>query len=239
MTYARENLEALLELQKCDMQLERDRRTLAEAKSGVALAPLSEQLAEWESRVGDLCQRIGRMRRDLRYAEQETRSLRDDIAANERKLYGGLVRNPKEADKMQQHVAGLRRRVDLEEEKALALMMEIESIESDLAAAREQAAALGGELRTLETKLAETITDLTREIPRLEERRQAVAAALPQPLLTAYEGLRSRRGVGVVAAIRDGKCEGCRMGLPFLTVREVRSGELRTCDNCGRILVEL
>lgn len=238
MSYTREQLQALLELQQQDMRIERDRRTLAEAQGGAELIPLRERLAGAESRAASLAESAGAMRRSLRYAEQEIQALRTETDTNERKLYGGLVRNPKEADKMQQHVAGLRRRVDQDEEKTLALMMEIETLDPEVTAARDEAVSLGADLRRAEEQLAQAVASLTSGLPLLEARRKEIAAGLPPALHSAYEGLRSRRGVGVVAAVRDSKCEGCRVGLPFVKVREVRSGELRTCDNCGRILVE-
>ncbi len=238
MIYAREQLHALLELQQQDIQIERDKRALAEAQAGPGLASLKERLAAAESRAASLSEQAGGMRRNLRYAEQEIQALRNEIDTNERKLYGGLVRNPKEADKMQQHVAGLRRRVEHDEEKTLALMMEIETLEPELAAARDEAVSLRAELGKAQEELARLVADLTASLPQLEARRSETSAGLPPALQSAYEGLRSRRGVGVVATVRDSKCEGCRVGLPFVKVREVRSGELRTCDNCGRILVE-
>jgi len=238
VTFTKEQFQALLELQRIDVQLERDRRSLAAAIDGGELGPLRERLAQAQAQESAVAERVGGLRRDLRYAEQENQSTRAEITNNERRLYGGLVRNPKEADQMQQYVASLRRRVDGDEEKALALMMEIETVEPELAAAADQAAALTRDLQAAEVGLAESITRLTAEIPQLETQRTQAAGTLAPALLTAYEGLRTRRGVGVVATVRDSKCEGCRVGLSFLTVREVRSGELRTCDNCGRILVE-
>ncbi|MDP2873581.1 MAG: C4-type zinc ribbon domain-containing protein [Bacillota bacterium] len=238
MTFSREQFQGLLELQRIDVQLERDRRSLAAAVSGAELTPLRERLAQAQAQASSVAERVGGLRRELRYSEQETQSTRNEIANNERRLYGGMVRNPKEADQMQQYVASLRRRVDQDEEKALALMMEIETLEPVLAASQEQATALTRELQAAQAGLADSISRLTAETPQLETQRTETAGALAPALLTAYEGLRARRGVGVVATVRDSKCEGCRVGLSFITVREVRSGELRTCDNCGRILVE-
>ena len=79
---------------------------------------------------------------------------------------------------------------------------------------------------------------LEDELPGLIAQRDAVASQVPPGLAKEYQTLRTRRAGIAVAALVDGRCSRCRMTIPFLMVREIRGGALRTCDNCGRIVVE-
>jgi predicted nucleic acid-binding Zn-ribbon protein len=124
------------------------------------------------------------------------------------------------------------------DDHALSLMLEIESVEPGAAAARERVAALRMQLAQGEERLAGEVGRLAAELPVLCDERAGAAAKLPAGLVKQYEALRPRRAGTAVAALVDGKCGGCRMVIPYIMVRDIRSGLLRTCDTCGRIVVE-
>lgn len=238
MVFEIDDLRALLALQELDTRIQTGERRLAAARTGEELRPLRERLAAAEAGLSDLSARLSSLQRDLRYREQEHQDLRAEIAANEKRLYSGIVRNPKEAEQLQSFVASLRRRLDAGQEKALELMLEIEPLEPQRDEAQAEVEAARNELAAAEEQLSRTAAELETELPKMGAGRVEAAAALPPDLLSAYETLRSKRpGSTVVAVVEDGKCSGCRMTLPFITVREARAGTLHTCENCGRILV--
>jgi len=240
MVFDIEHFRTLLALQELDTRIQSGERRLAAAGTGHELEPLHERAAAAEARLAALAARLSSLRRDVRYAEQENQNLRAEIAANEKRLYGGAIRNPKEAGQLQSYVQSLRRRLNDSQEKALELMLEIEPLEPESAQAEGELQTLRSELVDAEKDLARTAEQLEAELPELRAERAAVSARLPAGLLSPYEALRARRpGAVVVAVVEDGKCSGCRVGLPFLTVREARAGTFHTCDNCGRILVAL
>ena len=70
--------------------------------------------------------------------------------------------------------------------------------------------------------------------------RPGAVQAVPQPLLTAYDRLRSRLGGVAVARLVGGRCDGCHLSLPAMELDRIRhqsAGSLETCEQCGRILV--
>ncbi len=74
----------------------------------------------------------------------------------------------------------------------------------------------------------------------LGEKRAAVAAELPDDLITMYQKLRERNG-GIGAAPLVGKrCMGCRMELAPSDLGKFKAAApdaVLRCEECGRILV--
>ena len=233
-----EQLRMLLSLQELDSRIDADQAALQRAAEGAALQPAREQLAAARATAGQLTGQITGMRRDLRYQEQEAASLLAEIEDQEKRLYGGAVRNPKEAAQMQQHVASLRKRAAELDERALALMLAVEEFDPQVAAAGHEVERLQAELAQMEQAAATEVARLEGQVPEIVASRDALAAEVPPALMKQYQILRVRRAGIAVAALVDGTCSRCRMSIPYVMTREIRSGLLRTCDNCGRIVVE-
>jgi len=70
--------------------------------------------------------------------------------------------------------------------------------------------------------------------------RDALAPALPTPLVTLYERIRaSSNGVGAAKLLRR-RCEGCHLELSGADVRELATAapdEVVRCEECRRILI--
>jgi predicted nucleic acid-binding Zn-ribbon protein len=80
------------------------------------------------------------------------------------------------------------------------------------------------------------------EAANLQVERKAVAAVLPEDLLALYERLReANAGIGA-AALRQRRCEGCRLELDISEINKIKAAdpdEVMRCDSCGRILVRV
>jgi predicted nucleic acid-binding Zn-ribbon protein len=225
-------------LQQLDSEIEAKQSALREAVSRAALAASEAVAAAAAATEHGISGRLAVARRDLRYQEQEVAAIRAEILAQERKLYGNAVRSPREAAQLEQHVVSLRRRLGDAEDKALSVMLEVESLEPQAAAAGAESRQASQELDRQASALAARQAELGSELPGLQARREAQASSMRPELLKQYETARARRGGTVVAAMVDGKCTGCRMAVPLLMVREIRAGSLRACESCRRILVE-
>jgi hypothetical protein len=79
--------------------------------------------------------------------------------------------------------------------------------------------------------------ELSEQIGRLREQRDAAAGRLEARLLSRYEKIAARRRPAVSLVIAE-TCQGCRVGIPPQLVIEIRRGEdAISCPNCTRILV--
>jgi len=77
--------------------------------------------------------------------------------------------------------------------------------------------------------------ELSEQIARLREQRDAAAARVEARLLTRYEKIAARRKPAVTLVVAE-ICQGCRVGIPPQMV--IRRGEEPiSCPNCTRIMV--
>ena len=82
--------------------------------------------------------------------------------------------------------------------------------------------------------------EIEAEAADLRDERDRAAATLPPDLLALYERMRGQHdGVGA-AALRQHRCEGCRLELNAADLREIAAApedEVLRCPECDRLLV--
>jgi predicted nucleic acid-binding Zn-ribbon protein len=129
-------------------------------------------------------------------------------------------------------VQALKRTVDTEAERRLALDTLLDTHRTALADAREAQDRNSHDRREVEKELARA----RDRVGIAEALRGEVAASLPTEILSHYEALMGRRGSAVVEA-RDGHCTFCHVRLRPKVFLDVRRNDLIVhCDSCQRIL---
>ncbi|MBI2941435.1 MAG: hypothetical protein HYY04_13460 [Chloroflexi bacterium] len=224
-------------LQAVDTALDRARAELEQvlgqlgesaevAAARPALDQLRRQLTEEQTAALDLELQI----------QQHTQRIADD----EKKLYGGQIRSPKELDDLQRSVEGTKHQRAGAEDRLLAQMERIEQTRAAEATAEVELARLTRAWETSQSELVTRRDALRSQAADLEQQRSQLAAQLGAATLAIYEDLRrNRRGVAV-ARVERNTCLGCRLALPVSIVNQVRLGRgLTRCPTCGRILVSV
>ena len=93
-----------------------------------------------------------------------------------------------------------------------------------------------------ENRRSEAVLRIKDELDSATQRRSRIVKELPEDLLNLYERLREQyAGIGA-AALRYGRCEGCKLQLSAAELREMRLAppeEVTRCENCRRILVRV
>src|SRR5438552_2047790 len=79
--------------------------------------------------------------------------------------------------------------------------------------------------------------EVTARARALQERRAALAAALPADLLARYQRLHNSHPPAVVT-IHAGTCGGCGVAVPTAMQQKVAAGEILQCLSCSRLLAE-
>ena len=159
------------------------------------------------------------------------------VDAAEKRLYSGVVVNPRELQDLQADVNMLKRQRGHEEDGLLEVMVELDT-------ARGMRDASTKELESLKASWAAEQESLTAEKARVEaevadfERRRAdTVARTPAPEVALYEQVR-RNHPRPVAQMHNNACNACRVGVPMRTAQEVRTSSAPVrCPNCGRILL--
>ena len=223
----------LYQLQLTDLELAAVNRRLEEIS---ALLGESEELLAARQAVHSTEEEMQRGRAVVRDRELEVRALASKIKAREDRVYGGLVRNPKELKGLQDELQSLRRRRAAMEDSVLESMMELEQLGEDLAAQQAASAAIQANWQTAQDALlAEQASLQPRRGELLAVRQKQVSA--PGLDLDLYKNLRRRRAGRPVAVLQDGVCQACGMALPTGEVQRARYSQgLSRCSSCGRVL---
>jgi uncharacterized protein len=224
----------LYRLQQLDSLLDRTRTRLHEIEHALNEA---QALRQAEDTAGQADEGLVTARKTLHKAEELVKEQRIKIETTEAALYGGKVRNPKELQDLQHESAALKRYLVVLEDRQLEAMMNEEeavtvnrSAQIALELAQARHAAHQKELKDEQDRLL-------KDIPNLEEERQAAGSSIPANEIALYETLRKQRRGLAVTLVKNKACDSCGSTLSAaLLDATLTSGQLTRCDSCGRIL---
>ncbi len=224
----------LYQLQLVDTESDEKSRRLALVEASLAgnsdVARAREAVAETEGRLHEL-------RKKLRAQELEIAGLNDKLKANQERLYGGRVRNPRELSSLQQEAAVLQRHRSESEDGQLESMIAIEEQEAELAERQARLGQIEATQREEHAVLEAEKERLTTRLAELEEQRTGLRRHLRAADLAPYDDLRRRQGGTAVALLKRGICQACGVDVPTSMARAVEHGEgIHYCPICNRLL---
>lgn len=232
-----EDQRALLDLADLDRRIARAQHA---AKNPPQAARVIELTAQRQEQLRELTELSGV--RDDRAAEL-SRIESDVVLAEQRRARDAdrlqTVTSPKDAVALEQEIAALGQRLSALEDTQLEAMGAVEDAEASVAAQQALIDATTSEGADLSRQAKEHIAQSTAEAEQLGRDRAAVAAQIPDALVSDYD----RRAVRIfpaAALLRAGTCEGCRMVLSGTDLTEIRrqpADALVSCPECGGILV--
>jgi predicted nucleic acid-binding Zn-ribbon protein len=114
-------------------------------------------------------------------------------------------------------------------EKIDAFHKNIAEAEAALAAARQKAAEVRGEVAKQEPLL-------TADIARLEAELQQTEATLPVEIRELYRRVVRQRGEDALAVVENQCCGGCNQQVPLNVCNQIIMGQPVFCRTCGRLL---
>ncbi len=197
-----------------------------------------EALQAAQTAATEADERCASLEREQRRLEGEIDGLVARVEREEKRLYDGSVKLPKELEGIQQEVASLRSRLSDVEDTELALLDRLEEAEGARDSARD---ALAQEETASKEKHERVGSDITRLEGRIEAttgERDACKVRLTATLVAQYEDLRRRKGGVAVTHLRAGACTGCRVSVPPSARKRALDPEAPAlCPNCERILV--
>ena len=221
-------------LQEMDDELQIASRRLKEIASALGE---NDQVTQARKQATDAEEHLAQWRAQARDLDLEVRGFNQRVEANEQRLYGGRVTNPKELASLQEDTVSVKRWREKKEEDMLEALVAEEDAEKTLSGAKSN---LGQILARWEADQQDLVAERsqieTQQDEILQQRGSLIASIDPEDIGT-YQALRQRKGGRAVVAVQEGICEGCRMPPPTSQVQQARTGEtLVFCNNCGRIL---
>ena len=154
----------------------------------------------------------------------------------EKRLYSGVVTNPKELKDLQNQGDALTRRiVELEDKKLEAMIAEEDCNEMLHEATIHRDITI--DKRAVENELNLERDDLLSRIGGAKAEREVSLNTIGEDLLRKYDSARAKyRGIAVVL-VKDGICSGCGLRVSTARAQAARGGDtIVNCDNCNRFL---
>ncbi|HZP50913.1 MAG TPA: C4-type zinc ribbon domain-containing protein [Actinocrinis sp.] len=229
----------LLDLQALDSKLDQlahRRRTLPQLAEHAALETRAGQLRDLlvasTTAQSDLA-------REQRKAEADVDQVRSRAERDRKLLDSGSV-GAKELSNLQSELESLAKRQSDLEDIVLEVMERVEAADARTAELTKQRDEAEADLARVTTTLAEERAAVDKDLAFAKSQRDLLAAQLPADLLALYEKLRAQYGGIGAAAIKQRRCEGCRLELDIAEVNEIRAAAPDTVlrhDSCRRILV--
>ena len=222
----------LYQLQWIDLEIESNEQTLKQMASQLGE---SQALAKAKSKLNSEQQRLEELRHQQQSAEWEIDDLVSKLAAIEEQLYSSRIKNPKELTSLQHEAEGMKTKRNQLENKALAIMSQVELAEASVADTSRDLQALEAEWHTQQQQLSADIERLKIKLSDLKHKRQLESAKIDHEVVEFYDKLWKQKGQAV-AKVEQGICRGCRISLPSFELQQAKSGNLVQCSSCGRIL---
>lgn len=229
------DLEKLVELQGVDLELARLNAQLAVIPKTVAR--IDAKLASARKRVEDARAAIKASETTKRAHEQEIQSLNERIL----KFRGqsSSIKNNEQYKALLSEIAHAEGEIAGYEEKILEVMMNTESLQSQLAAAD---AALESETVEVERQKAEVEKAGGADkiaAAKANTRSLSLRKGVDDTLLATYDRILKSRGYAV-AEVLDHRCTACQFMLRPQVLSNVRAAQdVVMCDSCGRMLYYL
>ncbi|MDP6101831.1 MAG: C4-type zinc ribbon domain-containing protein [Dehalococcoidia bacterium] len=227
-------VQQLYDLLAIDVEIERYRKSIASIDETLADNRL---LLETQRTLEAIRLTLKQQETERKDLDLTLESYQDKGKELEGKLYGGIVRNPRELKDMQTELNLLRERQEQQEEVLLLALETIEETEQSFSSL-ESALQEIQIAREKECKqLLKEKTHLQKDSALLKEKRQGLSSLVDTVHLKLYDSLRSIRQGQAVAKVERGMCQGCRISLPTKMVQLARAAQKPVqCPSCSRIL---
>jgi uncharacterized protein len=230
----------LLDVQGLDSKaarLDHRRRTLPELAE---IEQLTQESAAVVTRIVVVETQRTDVGRELSKFESDIEQVRARSDRDQQRLDTGSVGSAKELESLQHEIGSLQRRQNELEDAELEVMEQAEEFDQTLAALRKEQASLEQRTADAVARRNAAFSDIARDLEFLAQQRASVVADLASDLVTLYDKLREQHGGVGAAALRQHRCEGCRLELNTTDlgrIREAADDDVLRCEECRRILV--
>ena len=180
------------------------------------------------------------VQREVAKADSDVQLVRDRSARNQSRLMAGQG-TAKDMQALQHEVDSLTRRQAELEDIELEVMERAEGLAAAVAELEGQRAELVGPHRRADRRPRPGARPSSRPRPRPWPARAPTSSpGVGDELVALYEKIRASSGGIGAAALRQRRCEGCRLELNQVDINRIRAAaddEVLRCEECRRILV--
>lgn len=229
----KEKMKQLITLQDVDVRMG---VILAKKQEGPQkVQRLEQRLTDLETALAEQTAQLETFTRDRRETDQKIEDIDNKITKSNIKLSN--IKSNKEYHAALKEIDELKKAKFLLEEKAIEMMEQLETLEAQCAASREQAVEMRRQFEMDRETVTRLLQGLDQELEKLQQDRLGVSQAVDTRLLKRYDTLRERKDGIAVSPVVEGVCQTCHLKIPPQEFNElIRGDKLMTCPNCTRII---
>jgi len=222
----------LYKLQQLDLELQKRQQELNEVENQLSD---NKALVATESKTASQKEQLEDAKKKQKSSEWELEDLQEKARQIDSKLYSGKTKDPKELVNLEKEATHLKSQIKAKEDILLALMSQVEEIETGLKTAAREIERLKQEWERRQETLGPRKSEIETELARLKDDRTGLVQQMNSEAFNIYERIRLTMGQAVVKVER-GRCLGCHITVPTSQWQKARAGDLIQCNNCSRIL---
>lgn len=224
----------LFHLQQVDTQLDQARARLREIEAALED---NSTLKAAQGKVTSGEESRQKAQQELKRAEEEVHGQQSKIENNQKVLYSGNIKNPKELEDLQNEAGALKRFLATLEERQLEKMIAADEAEEQLRTARGNLEQVQQQIGEQNVELSGEQKELLEVVDKLENDRVRLVGNIEEDDMALYTDLRhAGRGLAVTEVI-DNCCSACGATLTAAQSQAARSpSALTQCATCNRIL---
>jgi hypothetical protein len=147
------------------------------------------------------------------------------------------VGNTKEYHAMMREMDNLEKLNRLRDEDKLAVAEELGRQTEAIGELDEKSKTVEAQLTKAKSNLDSRVKAAKKRLAQLDEARKNAGKAVPKPILSRYEFIRSRLNNPVIVHVAAGVCSGCNISIPPQAFIELQKGQqILSCPNCQRLI---
>ncbi|GAB2466905.1 hypothetical protein GCM10011375_32240 [Hymenobacter qilianensis] len=230
-------LEALLNLQRIDSQLDEIRRVRGDLPEEVR--DLEDEIIGYEVRVGKFDEEISGLNDQIKQRKQAAKDAEGLIRKYEEQQQN--VRNNREYEAIAKEIELQRLEIQISEKKIKEAQYQIEQKNNDIAGTKQRLDERRKDLTNKQGELQTIVGESEADEKKLMTERDGAVKPIEERLLMAYTRIRGnvRNGLAVVTVKRDA-CGGCFNTVPPQRQADIISHKkIIVCEHCGRVLADV
>jgi len=234
-TTVSEKLEALINLQRVDSEI--DRILTIRGELPLEVEDLEDEVLGLQTRIRNIEEELEAIDQEVIDRKNAQKDAQTAIIAYKEKQSN--VRNNREYESLSKEIEFQELEIQLHEKKTKEALFRVEQKKEALAETKERLEVRTGDLDAKKKELDAIIAETQKDEEKLRKESDKAKKSIDEPLLIVYDRLRvnSKNGLAVVPIDRDA-CGGCFNRIPAQRQLDImQRKKIIVCEHCGRILV--
>jgi predicted nucleic acid-binding Zn-ribbon protein len=232
-----QKLEALLELQRIDSQIDELLKIRGDLPEEVR--DLEDELAGYETRIGKFKAEIDELNQEVQSNKAGVKDAEKLIKKYQEQQNN--VRNNREFEAIAKEIESQELDIQLFEKKNREVLFRIEKKNLEIEEIETRLNARIGDLEAKKSELDSIVDESTEDEKKLRLERDEAASRIEERLMYSYNRIRQNSVNGLaVVMVRRGACGGCFNQVPPQRQADIREKKkIIVCEHCGRVLADV